>query len=157
MSTNLKNILVWLAVVVSLVLLWQLFYNIRDVNVEEKNFTSFYQEMTAKKIKDAKITGGELEAVDQTGKKFKTVIPPEATWDLIKQLQDNGVRVTIEKSSTSSMMYVFLSAWMPFIGTIIGYVIFYALPIALIIWIVVRLRRMEKRIEQIERLLLNRS
>ena len=39
MSTNLKNILVWLAVVVSLVLLWQLFYNIRDVNVEEKGKT----------------------------------------------------------------------------------------------------------------------
>ena len=54
MSTNLKNILVWLAVVVSLVLLWQLFYNIRDVNVEEKDFTSFYQDMTAKKINPSK-------------------------------------------------------------------------------------------------------
>ena len=29
MSTNLKNILVWLAIVVTLILLWQLFYNIR--------------------------------------------------------------------------------------------------------------------------------
>ena len=39
----------------SLVLLWQLFYNIHDVNVEDKDFTSFYQDMTAKKIKTVKI------------------------------------------------------------------------------------------------------
>jgi hypothetical protein len=50
LSTNLKNILVWLAVVVSLVLLWQLFYNIHDVNVEEKDFTAFYQDVSNKKI-----------------------------------------------------------------------------------------------------------
>ena len=113
MSTNLKNILVWLAVVVSLVLLWQLFYNIRDVSVEEKKFTAFYQEMTAKKIKEVKITGEDLEGVDSADKKFKTVIPPEASWDLVKQLQDNGVSVSIEKSSNSSIMYVFLSSWLP--------------------------------------------
>ena len=74
MSTNLKNILVWLAVVVSLVLLWQLFYNIRDANIEEKDFTTFYQDMTAKKIKSVKIMGEDLEGEDISGKKFKTSI-----------------------------------------------------------------------------------
>ena len=64
MSTNLKNILVWLAVVVSLVLLWQLFYSVRDANVEERDFTTFYQEMAAKKIKAVKITGEDLEGED---------------------------------------------------------------------------------------------
>jgi cell division protease FtsH len=123
LSTNLKNILVWLAVVVSLVLLWQLFHNITDVNVEEKNFTSFYQEMTAKKIKQVKITGEDLEGVDSADKKFKTVIPPEASWDLVKQLQDNGVSVNIEKASNSSVMYVFLSSWLPFL-LLIGFWIF---------------------------------
>ena len=48
MSGNMKNILVWLAVVVSLVLLWQLFYSVRDGNVEERDFTAFYQDMRAK-------------------------------------------------------------------------------------------------------------
>ena len=64
MSTNLKNILVWLAVVVSLVLLWQLFYNIRDVNIEEKSYTAFYQDMTSKKIRSVKIMGEILEGED---------------------------------------------------------------------------------------------
>jgi cell division protease FtsH len=123
LSTNLKNILVWLAVVVSLVLLWQLFYSVRDASVETKNFTVFYQEMTAKKIKSVKITGEEMEGEDTAGKKFKTIIPADAGYNLAKELQQNGVEVNIEKSSNSSLMYVFLSSWLPFI-LLIGFWIF---------------------------------
>jgi cell division protease FtsH len=115
LSTNLKNILVWLAVVVSLVVLWQIFYNIRDVNVEERDFTSFYQDMTAKKIRSVKIMGEDLEGEDLDGKKFKTTIPAEGGWDVVRDLQQNGVNVKVEKSSNASFMYVFLSSWLPFI------------------------------------------
>ncbi len=123
MSTNLKNILVWLAVVVSLVLLWQLFYSVRDANVEERDFTAFYQEMTAKKIKTVKIMGEDLEGEDTSGKKFKTVVPGDSGFELAKELQQNGVNVKLEKSSNSSLMYVFLSSWLPFI-LLIGFWIF---------------------------------
>jgi cell division protease FtsH len=123
LSTNLKNILVWLAVVVSLVLLWQLFYSVRDANVEEKDFSSFYQDMTAKKIKSVKIVGEDLEGEENTGRKFKTVIPERAGYDLVKELQQNGVAVKLEKSSNTSLMYVFLSSWLPFI-LLIGFWIF---------------------------------
>jgi cell division protease FtsH len=123
LSTNLKNILVWLAVVVSLVLLWQLFYSVRDASVEVKNFTTFYQEMTAKKIKSVKITGEDVEGEDTNGKRFKTIVPADAGWNLAKELRENGVEVSIDKSSNSSLMYVFLSSWLPFI-LLIGFWIF---------------------------------
>ena len=123
MSTNLKNILVWLAVVVSLVLLWQLFYNVRDGSVPEKDFTTFYQEMTAKKIKSVKIVGEDMEGEDTSNKKFKTVIPADAGFNLAKELHENGVSVKLEKSTNSSLMYVFLSSWLPFI-LLIGFWIF---------------------------------
>jgi cell division protease FtsH len=123
LSTNLKNILVWLAVVVSLVLLWQLFYSVRDANVEERDFTTFYQDMTAKKIKSVKISGEDLEGVDNNGKKFKTVVPGDAGYNLAKELEENGVAVTLEKTSNSSLMYVFLSSWLPFI-LLIGFWLF---------------------------------
>jgi len=123
LSTNLKNILVWLAVVVSLVLLWQLFYSVRDANVEERDFTTFYQDMTAKKIKSVKISGEDLEGVDNNGKKFKTVVPGDAGYNLAKELEQNGVAVTLEKTSNSSLMYVFLSSWLPFI-LLIGFWLF---------------------------------
>ena len=123
MSTNLKNILVWLAVVVSLVLLWQLFYSVRDANVEERDFSTFYQDMTAKKIKSVKISGEDLEGEDTSGKKFKTVIPGDAGYNLAKELEENGVAVKVEKTSNSSLMYVFLSSWLPFI-LLIGFWLF---------------------------------
>jgi cell division protease FtsH len=123
LSTNLKNILVWLAVVVSLVLLWQLFYSVRDANVEERDFSTFYQDMSAKKIKSVKISGEDLEGEDSSGKKFKTVIPGDAGYNLAKELEENGVAVKVEKTSNSSLMYVFLSSWLPFI-LLIGFWLF---------------------------------
>ncbi|PYV11844.1 MAG: cell division protein FtsH [Acidobacteria bacterium] len=123
MSTNLKNILVWLAVVVSLVLLWQLFYNARDANVKTRDFTTFYSQMTNEKLKSVKIIGEDLEGEDVNGKKFKTVIPSDAGFDLAKELQQKGVVVTLEKSTNSSFMYIFLSSWLPFI-LLIGFWIF---------------------------------
>ena len=122
MSTNLKNILVWLAVVVSLVLLWQVFYNVRDANVETKDFTTFYREMSEKKIKSVKIMGEDLEGEDANHKKFKTVVPADSGFDLAKELQEHGVTVTLEKSTNSSFMYIFLSSWLPFILLIVFWI-----------------------------------
>ena len=115
MSTNLKNILVWLAIVVSLVLLWQLFSSVRDSGVEERDFSAFYQEMAAKKIKSVTISGEDLEGTDTSGRKFRTVIPADQQLDLTKELQQNGATVKLEKNSNSSLMYVFLAQWLPFI------------------------------------------
>ena len=123
MSANLKNILVWLAVVVSLVLLWELFYTVRDGNIEERNFSTFYQDVTAKKIKSVTISGEDLEGEDINGRKFKTIVPGDQQLDLSNKLIDNGATVKLEKTSSSSLMYVFLSSWLPFI-LLIGFWIF---------------------------------
>jgi cell division protease FtsH len=123
LSTNLKNILVWLAVVVSLVLLWELFYSYKDSSVEDRDFSSFYQDMQAKRVKAATIQGEELEGTTFEGKKFRTIIPPDQQFDLTKELTNSGASVKMEKSSNSSIMYVFLSSWLPFI-LLIGFWIF---------------------------------
>ena len=123
MSTNLKTILVWSAVIVSLLVLWQVFSGIRDVKVEDKSFTSFYQDMTAKKIKSVKIMGEDLEGEGFNGQKFKSVIPAEAIWDLSKDLNQNGVLVKLEKTSNNSLLSIFLSSWLPLL-LLLGFWIF---------------------------------
>jgi cell division protease FtsH len=123
LSTNLKNILVWLAVVVSLVLLWELFGNYKDSGIEERDFSVFYQDMEGKRIKSVTIQGEELQGLDVNSKKFKTVIPGDQQLDLINKLTNNGAAVKMEKSSNSSLMYVLLSSWLPFI-LLIGFWIF---------------------------------
>jgi cell division protease FtsH len=123
LSTNLKTILVWSAVIVSLLVLWQVFSGIRDVNIEDKNFTTFYRDMTAKKIKSVRIMGEDLEGEEISGKKFKSVIPAEASWDLVKDLNQNGVSVKVEKTSSNSLLSIFLSSWLPLL-LLLGFWIF---------------------------------
>jgi cell division protease FtsH len=113
LSTNLKTILVYLSIAVIVLVLWQVFSGIRDVNIEDKNFTSFYQDMTAKKIKSVKIMGEDLEGEEINGKKFKSVIPAESSWDLVKDLNQNGVLVKLEKTSSNSLLSIFLSTGLP--------------------------------------------
>jgi cell division protease FtsH len=109
--------------VVSLILLWQLFYSVRDGSVEERDFSAFYQDMLAKKIKSVQISGEDLEGTDVNNKKFKTIVPGDQSFDLAKELNNNGVIVKLEKTSNSSLVYVFLSSWLPFI-LLIGFWIF---------------------------------
>jgi cell division protease FtsH len=79
--------------------------------------------MTDKKIKSVKIMGEDLEGEDFNNKKFKTIIPGDKSYDLVKELLQSGVTVTLEKSTNSSFMYIFLSSWLPFI-LLIGFWIF---------------------------------
>jgi cell division protease FtsH len=123
LSTNVKNILVFLAVVVSLLVLWRIFMDIRDVSVENKDYTTFSQDIASKKIKSAKIAGEELEGEDLSGKKFKTNIPNEGSYPLANRLAETGATVTIDKSSNSSFLSMFLSSWLPLL-LLIGFWIF---------------------------------
>jgi ATP-dependent Zn protease len=106
----LKNVLVWLAVIISLAILWRFFHKSRDVNFQEKDFTTFYQDLTAKRIKAVIITGEDLEGEDISNRKFKTVIPPESFAIIAKDLRDNGVAVTFRKSSNASSLYVCINS-----------------------------------------------
>ncbi|MBN2339126.1 MAG: AAA family ATPase, partial [Acidobacteria bacterium] len=118
-----KNILVWLAVAVSLIVLWQILVNVRDVNIEDKDFTTFYRDMTAKKVKSVRIMGEDLQGEEVGGKKFKTTIPAEGAWDLVQDLNQNGVAVKVERTSHGSLMSIFLTSWLPLI-LLLGFWIF---------------------------------
>jgi len=124
LSSNLKNILVWLAIIVSLILLWQLFSHIKDVNVKESSFSSFIQDMNEKKIKSLTATDEDVEWENTDGTRYKTVIPMEVTKDLVKDnLLDSNVEIDFKSSSGGGLMYVLLSTWLPFI-LLIGFWIF---------------------------------
>ena len=47
---------------------------------------------------------------------------PTREYDLAKELQEHGVAVTLEKSTNSSFMYIFLSSWLPFILLIVFWI-----------------------------------
>jgi cell division protease FtsH len=123
LSTNVKNILVFLVVVISLLVLWRIFIDIREVNIVDKDYSAFSQDIAAKKIKYAKIKGEELEGEDHSGGKFRTVIPIEGSYDIGKELRASGAIVKYDLSTNSSFLSIFLSSWLPLL-LLIGFWIF---------------------------------
>lgn len=149
-----KNVLIWLALIVLLLILPPLIGKIHNANYSEKDFTSFYQEMTAKKIKSARITDQDLEWDDLSGKKFKTTIPAEGSYEIGKELRDNGATVKNERRASTMFGSLGIGELLIILPLTL---IIYVIPITLAVWIFITLRRMDKRVKQIERLLLNRG
>jgi len=113
-----------LAIILSLLMLWQLFANIKDVTVKESTFTSFYQDISQNKIKSIIATEDEVEWINLDGNKYKTIVPMEVTKDLVKEhLLNSTVEIDFKSSSGGGLMYVLLSTWLPFI-LLIGFWIF---------------------------------
>jgi ATP-dependent Zn protease len=132
-----KNILICLAIIILLLILPPLLGKIHNANYSEKDYSFFYQEMTAKKIKSVIIKGEALEGEYLNGRKFKLSIPAEASWDLVKDLNQNGVSVKIEKSFSSNTS-VYLYSWLPLVYNI-------SFLIALIFLIIAITRLLHKR------------
>ena len=124
MNTNMKNILVWLAIIMCLILLWHLFVNIKDVNVKQASFTSFSQDLGEKRIKSITATDEEVEWENLDGGRHKAVIPMEVTRDLLKDhLLEGKMEIEFKSSSGGGLMYILLSTWLPFI-LLIGFWVF---------------------------------
>ncbi len=119
-----KNILVWLAIIMCLILLWHLFVNIKDVNVKQASFTSFSQDLGEKRIKSITATDEEVEWENLDGGRHKAVIPMEVTRDLLKDhLLEGKMEIEFKSSSGGGLMYILLSTWLPFI-LLIGFWVF---------------------------------
>jgi cell division protease FtsH len=112
-----------LSIVVTLVVLWQFVNNVQDAKIPDKDFTAFYQDMQAKRIKSVKIMGEDLEGEGVDGAKFKTTIPVEGQWDLSKELLENKVKVGYEKAAGSSLMSMILLNGLPVL-LLIGFWVF---------------------------------
>jgi cell division protease FtsH len=127
LSTNVKNVLVWLAVAVSLIVLWKIFYNIHEVAIDDKDYSTLLQDAADKKIKSVHITGEELEGEEKNNnKKFKAIVPAEggASATIAKELRDrdNEIKITFGKTSNSSFLSIFLSSGLPIILLIVFWI-----------------------------------
>jgi len=111
----LKNVLLWVIIVISVILLINLFNSYRQSTIDTINFSEFYEHLNRKNIENAVLFGEEVQGKLQGGNKFRTFVPPDSNMDLAKELVQAGAKVTIEKSDRNSWFYVFLTSWFPFI------------------------------------------
>lgn len=115
MNGPLKNILIWVAIIISVILLINVFNGYRQTDVTVISFSEFYDHLARKNVESATILGDEVQGALVGGTKFKANVPPDSNLDLAKDVVNAGARVKIEKSDRGSWLYIFLTSWFPFI------------------------------------------
>jgi cell division protease FtsH len=115
-----KTVAFWVALLVTAVLLYNVFTSRPSGKETELNFSKFMDEVTNKNVKNAKIVDADVTGELISGEKFKTVIPANypALYDKLQ-----GVDYKVEHPTQSPWLAALIS-WAPFLF-IIGFWIFF--------------------------------
>jgi len=107
-NSTVKTILFWLVIVLSCVLLWQVVKasgnGAKDKSI---NFSEFMSQVNQGNVADATLMGTEVQGKyrnDKTG--FHTTVPANYP-DMIKQLQDKGVNITVKDPQSNWPSWLF--------------------------------------------------
>ncbi len=104
MNAALKNIIFWVVMVATALLLWAVVKSNTGERVKEFTFTEFINEVTRDNVRDVTIVGTEASGtLKKDSAKFKTTIPANYP-DLYKSLLEKNVNVTPKDSSGGSWM-----------------------------------------------------
>ncbi len=100
MNSTVKQVVFWLVILLSGVLLWSVVKNnSTGVKEHEINFSQFLSEVDQGKIKDVTVYGPEVRGDYRDEKAgFHTTVPPNYT-DMYKALRDKGVNITVKDVS----------------------------------------------------------
>ncbi len=122
MNSMAKTIAFWVALLVTAILLYNVFTNRPSGKDMELNFSKFVDEVTNKNVKKATIVDADVTGEMVSGEKFKTTIPVDypAIYD---KLAASGVDYKIEHPTQSPWLAALIS-WAPFLF-IIGFWIFF--------------------------------
>ncbi len=108
MNSTVKTILFWLVIVLSCVLLWQVVKASGNGSKEKSiNFSEFMSQVNQGNVSDATLMGTEVQGKyrnDKTG--FHTTVPANYP-DMIKQLQDKGVNITVKDPQSNWPSWLF--------------------------------------------------
>jgi cell division protease FtsH len=124
-SSTLKNLLLWMAILLVAILLWNTL-NATATKPEEIDYTRFEKELNAGNVAEVTIIDGrKIEGAFDSpeGRAFETVLPFEADSDFIRRLAERNVVVTGEISSTNPLFAVLLT-WAPILLLVALWVFF---------------------------------
>ena len=103
MNSTVKNIIFWVVMVATALLLWAVVRSSTSQKPQQLSFSQFNDEINKGDIKEVTIDGSEATGVKKDNGKFKTIIPSDYP-DLYKQLESKNVNVTIKDNSSNSWL-----------------------------------------------------
>lgn len=92
-----KNALGWAALVFAAILMFQISQNSNMNSGSEVSYSEFLNLVDAKSINGVEIQGDTLVGTASGGEKVTTTAPRDP--DLVKQLRDNGINITVDNSA----------------------------------------------------------
>jgi cell division protease FtsH len=100
-NSTVKQVVFWLVIVLSGVLLWQVVKaGNNGVKEREINFSQFMNDVDQAKVKDVTLTGPDVRGQYANEKaSFHTTVPANYP-DMIKILRDKGVNITVKDASS---------------------------------------------------------
>ncbi len=116
-----KNLSLWLALCLVMILLFSLFRQSR-VDDREINYTQFMAQVEKGLVAGVVIQGQEISGTDVNGLRFKTFAPQDA--DLINILRSHGVSIRAKPPADSPWYMTILVSWFPMILLIAVWIFF---------------------------------
>ena len=99
MNSAVKNIVFWVVMAVTALLIWAVVRSSTGASIQELTFTSFVNEVNRDNVSEVQISGTDVSGtLKKNGAKFKTTIPANYP-DLYKTLTEKNVSVVIKDSS----------------------------------------------------------
>jgi cell division protease FtsH len=113
-NSTVKTAVFWVALLCTAILLWRVVQTGSTTREEELNYTQFVQAVKDGKVSKVTITNGDQVSGEMSGGSKLTTVLPSDYPNSIALLEENGVVITVEKSSTPPWLSFLLNA-SPFI------------------------------------------
>ena len=102
MNPAVKNIVFWIVMISTALLLWLVVSSQRGGRVEQPTFTQFMEEVENGNVREVTLVGNNVRGTYKKGNtEFRSRVPSDYP-DLIKGLREQGVNITVKENSTGS-------------------------------------------------------
>ncbi|HLC19181.1 MAG TPA: ATP-dependent zinc metalloprotease FtsH [Thermodesulfobacteriota bacterium] len=116
-----KNIALWLIIIATVVLMFNLI-SYKEPSAEKVSFSEFIEKVEAGGVSEVTIQGSDIEGRFQDGKEFATYSPQYP--ELVEKLRENKVKILVEPIADSPSWGTIFVSWFPMI-LLIGVWIFF--------------------------------
>jgi cell division protease FtsH len=120
MNETLRNIALWVIIVLLALALFTLFQNPGyRTSDQEISFSQLLNEVDQGRVRDVLIQGPEIRGTFANGRSFQTYAPAQSDPSLIQRLYSKGVSITFRPQQNDVPWFVsLLVSWLPFIALI---------------------------------------
>jgi cell division protease FtsH len=118
MGGNLRNVALWVIIVLLLLALFTLFQNpTLHTGAPDMSFSQFLSEVDQGRVRDVVIQGPDIRGTLVNGRSFQSYGPSEQSW--MQRLYGKGASITIRPQRTELPGFMsLLVSWLPFVALI---------------------------------------